>query len=945
MSIRRSAGIVFDPEDFKPIDKFPPENLPNWHEVICRILQCVQGKDTKTAINEVAKELESQWISHTVYACTIKHIKDIITKKYDAFKSIRAAYSTGKPSVKFILSQKEESRSQKDQNKVKAWQEKYAVFLASLKELCDIKTENKERIKSQESEYDVKMTAKENIYHQKQKEGDRRYKCEKTIDPKFIEETKQKVKRAKYYEKLTNDANSLFEYKNEFSDGSGDETTDRTLLSDEDYCPEAKKRNKTVTETVNISQNGLPESMRFVRESERKVSPDFYECMHSLAGEGFSVNEAMKAFVIVSNKFYKNQFKMPSNNDVTSDRCTLPARQNVSKNMELGEVKRLDMIAKKIMELKEEEKMITMAQDSTTRKQVGTYSVAGIHCGKDNVVPLPTIGVTSETAVNVADTHAAHLEILAAASGTSAKELYNAIDTHMTDSVSHNKKIAQDLAEKYEREDPAGQVFCNSHTSLGISRAINSGLNELEVEMGVENIFKSVLVEVTYEKKHGSIVAQSVYALLALIDAEHSAKTWNYHNDFVIWLKQHDIEPHFFRYRDDRFDGLAHGCALVLYLWDHYFLWLNERTDINNRLACFARSMENIPYFKIALTVFGAYGIHLIEPFNATMFSKQTTHTFLIEFYANLMKKFELNLDENFFVFNENAFDFPQQLFHGCKLKYHEDVVGSVFKEAKAHMDDCIKLANFVLPMIKNTVISQRGSEYGFCSKPSDFPVLEQAKNIDDVPQNNLHMESYCGRVAAYAEKLGTLESASRAMIFHGTESLANESLATECVSKPLSSFRDRLEIVKSVKIEWSARQKQLLENGMTKKQAQILQTESFKNKTLRILKDLGGPFTCAEEVDSFYNSDAPEAKKLQRFKNEVKYFRDTCLLFDKNNSLFRLMNTVGKNRKQKSCEEFAQNLKLLFGKTQSQESESSATISLFRDALSKRIELRILHT
>ena len=185
-----------------------------------------------------------KWISHTVYAFGIKHIKEIISKKYDEFKNICAAYSSGKPSVKFILSQKEESRSQKDKNKVNAWQEKYSVFFASLKELCDIKTENKERIKSQESEYDVKMTAKEDVYHQKQKEGDRRYKCERTIDPKFIQETKQNAKRTKYYEKLTNEANSLFEYKNEFSDGSDDEIIEKTVSPDEDYCPEAKRTKK-----------------------------------------------------------------------------------------------------------------------------------------------------------------------------------------------------------------------------------------------------------------------------------------------------------------------------------------------------------------------------------------------------------------------------------------------------------------------------------------------------------------------------------------------------------------------------------------------------------------------------------------------------------------------------------------------------------------------------
>ena len=55
-----------------------------------------------------------------------------------------------------------------------------------------------------------------------------------------------------------------------------------------------------------------------------------------------------------------------------------------------------------------------------------------------------------------------------------------------------------------------------------------------------------------------------MYAFLALIDAEYSAKTWNKHADFVLWLKAYNIDPHFFQYRDDRFDGLAHGCAFYI---------------------------------------------------------------------------------------------------------------------------------------------------------------------------------------------------------------------------------------------------------------------------------------------------------------------------------------------------------------------------------------------
>ena len=718
-----------------------------------------------------------------------------------------------------------------------------------------------------------------------------------------------------------------------------DECPNDPALVDDDYvyknCDESTSKNFFSND---IEDGVLPESMRYVRKSERSVSPDFYECLQSLCGIGFSVDESMKAFVIISNEFYKNDFKMPEEGQTQFDRKTLPHNKTVLKKLNLGQVKRLDMIAQKIDSVKKQdgETMLTMAQDSTTRKKVGTYSTSGIHLGKDIVVPLPTIGVTSETCTNVAETHAAHLEILAAAGGTSADNVYENIDCHMTDSVSHNKHIAQDLAEKYGRETPAGQFFCNIHTSLGIARAINSGLSEIETEMGVENIFKSVLVEVTYEKKHGSVVAQAVYAFLALIDAEHSAKTWNKHADFVGWLKTHCIEPHFFQYRDDRFDGLAHGCALVLYLWEYCFAWLRERTDINNRLACYVLSMENVTYLKISLAVFAAFGIQLVEPFNATMFSKKTTHSSLLQFYPSLMQKLDNSISADFFAFEKNVFGFCDEYFEGCKIKYHPDLVNCVRNVAENNLSDCTDLSQFVLPLVKKTIISQRGAEYGFGPEKSEFPVEKQATNINDVPHHNLQMESYCGRIASLVNKYGTLESASRSMIFHGTERLKNE-----CENKSLSFYHDRLEIVKSIKLEWSERQKQLLESGLSNKQAQLLQSESFKNKLLRTIKQFGGPFTCEEEIDTFLLTDISEEQKQKRMKAEVQYFRETCLLFDKNHVLFKLMNTNGNTRKTKTCLELAHNLKLLFGKTTSQDNEGVSTLSLFREALTKRLKIR----
>ena len=84
------------------------------------------------------------------------------------------------------------------------------------------------------------------------------------------------------------------------------------------------------------------------------------------------------------------------------------------------------------------------------------------------------------------------------------------------------------------------------------------------------------------------------------------------------------------------------------------------------------------------------------------------------------------------------------------------------------------------------------------------------------------------------------------------------------------------------------------------------------------------------------------EDKKQKHLKAEVQYFRETCLLFDKNHALFKLMNIAGTILKLKSCGELAKSLKLLFGKTTSQEDESAATISICRNALSKRINARM---
>ncbi|QQP49908.1 Hypothetical protein FKW44_010731 [Caligus rogercresseyi] len=50
-------------------------------------------------------------------------------------------------------------------------------------------------------------------------------------------------------------------------------------------------------------------------------------------------------------------------------------------------------------------------------------------------------------------------------------DVYKLVDAHMTDSTEHNQGFSKLLAEMYNLETPAGQIFCGTHTTLGFSSA------------------------------------------------------------------------------------------------------------------------------------------------------------------------------------------------------------------------------------------------------------------------------------------------------------------------------------------------------------------------------------------------------------------------------------------------------------------------------------------
>lgn len=177
---------------------------------------------------------------------------------------------------------------------------------------------------------------------------------------------------------------------------------------------------------------------------------------------------------------------------------------------------------------------ITHASDSTTKKGAGQFIVQALHVGQSRQIDLPILPIYGETAEDIAIQADMGMEILAASKGMSSKEIYSLVDVHMTDSTAHNKEIAPCLADLYDLDTPAGQIYCNTHTTLGFSSGMNKVLRLVESGMHLEEVVKTFLVDLDYDTKNSSVAGQSLDMILRLVAPEYSHKPWNRDKQYMV---------------------------------------------------------------------------------------------------------------------------------------------------------------------------------------------------------------------------------------------------------------------------------------------------------------------------------------------------------------------------------------------------------------------------
>lgn len=961
----RSKGRLAEDlfEAYPKTDSFPKEKLPTHSEVIglVRNLAEIDNNGFDAAIGEVSSILHEHWVSRNIYPVTKKVIRNKIKKEVTEFRYITRT---------------------DPRKRGETWLSRSHDFIEKRNILFDIFCESELQRHKLEQEYGIPMLPEDYQYLESMR-SDRKAKCELCVDAKWHHQVKkQKERHDRYVEIQYGQSSTLSSTELKLSDDSNDETdvkvkcgndpdfshhqdelefepplTKKTKFSDtikdQLHLPHTVTRSQSENEInlQNENDDPLPLQFRHIRLSERIVRNEVYQAMAQLDGYGFSYRECQVAIMVVGNTLFGRQWKLPVENEKSSDKSdtlhecqdddledtytfdcdTLPTKRRIRQMLKHISAHSLKLVGERVIAAKKEGATITHATDSTTRKVVGTFAPAGIHINRDEYVPLPILNITSETTENTADAIALDFKLLEAASGFKAEELYSAVDVHMTDATSHNKGVAATLANKFNRNKVAGQIFCDSHTTLGFDRGMSKVVHSVENEMGMQNIFNGFLLDVDIDQRKECVSIATVSWALSLFGPDNIQKPWNCYKAFQVFMHRSSTPLHLFLLKDARFGALSKSSAVMCYHWDDFCSFLSSHEYVTNKLACLVRDALSLEYIKVVISVIAAFGLHLVAPFHAMTISCKATHSSLKEFFSLLHDDLKsLQINEEFLKLEHPVFKaVSQSLFDAAKKSYKSEVVHGITEMASLHINECISLANRFMPEMADVLAMQRGKFYDFGEYKKEFPIFEQASNIDMTPVNNLEMERQCGDTDHRLKKKPNLNTVSRGNILKLTKELREKD-----GSGDFRKMGSAVKILEDITADWNKRQQELMAAGLSKKEANLLHVDNRRLTILERLKAQGGPFTSAEQVDHYLLNTTDDTKvKTRRMREEVTYARDTSVSLPRNSQLFRIFGSENGKRKLLNHNQFGHNLKILLGKTCDR---TTVTLADFRSALER---------
>lgn len=863
----------------------------------------------------LAEVLLEHWLFCNLYTVTTKRIKLHILNLY----------------AEFMYLNKMLGQRTGDSYKIKA-----KAFNDNCDKLFDVFCDDSDTRRKLEENFGVKMKAEEWQFLEDQR-GPRKMFCEDFVDKKWEKTMLRRRRDIDALESLRQSSAPEVDQSEAaaMEIGSSESETGESDVSQELYYIEgrntndsndsddlekdSKRRCLSMTKT-----SGFKEIHKHIRTSDRNVRPEFYETVDKLkSAYHMTEPQAEAAVVEVGNKMFGRDFKYHKEH-AKIDLDTLPAPSCVRLAAKSIEAQALDRIVNEIMSAKEKGKVITYSDDGSKKQGVGSFMVQGVTIdGKYRA--LPTLPISTESKNNLADLQVAVINIMEAASGIPAKDIYERIDFVITDQTAHNFGVEEKVTEKLDADSTPEHLFCNVHPSLMFNRVLTKHWTSIEVTIGRDKIFSNFLVN--SNNTSDGVIVQGLDCLTRLINHDFDHKPWNKAAEFDMHIAPKKNKS--FSLKDERFDRLTLCCAVGVHHYDDANEFLQKYEHVTNQLACIVRNFLDIEILKVMFCVGALVGLHLVGPFLSLTTSKATTYSTLIPAFKQLHVDLQTTNPALLLDISTPAFKFiSRERF--LSTRYDNDICASLSDTIEKYRPHIIGVLGPLLPALAKGFENQKGKLFGFGEEgrgdsPHQLESMDQEK-LEQAPIHNLDAERSVGFVNYELSRRGSgqLEAASSAQVKAKSYDLLE--------SQPSGSFKDyspRIRSkIKELKLDWVESQQILKEKGMSEKELSNIAVDRRRMKDLQKLKAMGGPFTSATEVDR-YVADGNAEEKVERLYLEVRYARDTSLTIPKASDIFRLM----KDHKKLPAMTYVKNLKVFLDNVTT---KSAVTLDDLTNAVSK---------
>ncbi|CAH1252996.1 Hypp1057 [Branchiostoma lanceolatum] len=245
------------------------------------------------------------------------------------------------------------------------------------------------------------------------------------------------------------------------------------------------------------------------------------------------------------------------------------------------------------------------------------------------------------------------------------------------------------------------------------------------------------------------------------------------------------------------------------------------------------------------------------------------------------------------------------------QTKYDNEICSAIVQVATTYQSEVTRLLRMFLPKLATGFQKQKGDIFGFGEHDAaaQYSVTQMDKEkLEKAPIHNLDAERSVGFVNYELSRRGAkqLKVASAAQVKAKSSDLIER--------REPGSFRNYSKEARKggripeILLAWEKKQEELKKQGLKDKEIANVAVDRRRNKDLQTLKNMGGPFTTAAEVNTYVAAtDADDTTKLGRLYLEVRYARDTALSLPKISDIFRLL----KSYKKLPLDAYAINLKL----------------------------------